>query len=173
MGAGACAGDSGRKREQRPGGDVVDRRSGHGERADGPLEHPPLDEDSRQHGKSGDRHRDTHEQRERQVVDIGREQRIDDEGGEKPEREREGDAHVRDEERLTDALPQDARVELHPDEEEVEGEPDLCGAGQERDDVGGEEVVLDLGCDRSEQGRAEQDSRQDFAHHLRLADSPE
>ena len=173
MGARACAGDSGRKGEQRPGGDIVDGRSGHGQCTDGSLQHPAFDEDPREHREGGDRHRDAHEQCKRQVVDIGREQRIDDEGGQEPEGEREGNAHVRDEERLTDALPQDARVELHPDEEEVEGEPDLCGTGQERDDVGGEEVGLDLGRDRSEQRRAEQDAGQDFAHHLRLAHSAE
>ena len=43
VGARSCAGDSGRKREQRPGGDIVDGRSGHGQRTDGSLQHPAFE----------------------------------------------------------------------------------------------------------------------------------
>ena len=42
------------------------------ERSHRSLQHPPLDQDPRQHREGRDRHRDAHEQRERQIADIRR-----------------------------------------------------------------------------------------------------
>ena len=169
----ARAGDGGREREQAPRRDVVDRGAGHRERADRPLQHALLDEDAREHRERRDRHRDAHEEGERQVVDVRREDAVDRDRGEEAEREREGDARVRDERRLADPVPDQLRVELHPDEEEVERQSDLGGGADQRDDVRREEVVLDLGRDRAEQRRPEQDPGEHLAHHLRLAEPPE
>ena len=166
----AAAGDRGREREQAPRGHVVDRGARHRQRSDRPSQHPPLDQDPREHGEGGDGHRDAHEEREGQVAHVGREQLVDRQRDEEAEPERERDARVRDERRLADPVAQDLRVELHPDEEEVEGEADLGGGGEERHDVRREEVVLRLRPDGAEQRRPEQDPGQHLAHHARLAE---
>ena len=166
----AAARDRGRERQQAPRGHVVDRGARHRERPDRPLQHPPLDQDPREHGEGGDGHRDAHEEREGQVAHVGREQLVDRQRDEEAEPHRERDARVRDERRLADPVAQDLRVELHPDQEEVEGEADLGGPGEERHDVRREEVVLGLGPDGAEQRRPEQDPRQHLAHHARLVE---
>ena len=112
------------------------------ERAHRPLQHPSLDQDPRENREGSDRHRDAHEEGERQVTDVRREQRVDRQRDEEAEPQRECDARVRDEGGLPDPALQHARFELHPDQEEVEHEADLRRAGEKRHDVRREEVAL-------------------------------
>ena len=169
----ARAGDGRCKREQAPGGDVVDRRSRKRQGADGVLQHPALDEDAREHRKRGDRHRDAYEEGEREIAFVRRERLVGRQGDQEAERERNGDARVRDEGRLPDPRAQRTRVELHPHEEEVEGEPDLGDGRDERDDVLREEVALGPGPDLREERRPEEDPAEHLAHHTRLRESAE
>ena len=164
---------SSRERKQCPRGDVVDRSTRHRERADRTFQHPPLDEDPREDRKRGDRHRDAHEQRKREVILVRSEQPVDRRGDEHPERHRERDARVRHERRPRGVLAEQAWVELHADEEEVEGETDLRRAREERHDVRREEIVLGCGPDGSEERRPEQNAGEDLPHHARLADLSE
>ena len=53
-------------RQQAPGGHVVDRRAGQRRDAELGARQPAIGQDAREHGKRGDRHRDAHEQRERE-----------------------------------------------------------------------------------------------------------
>ena len=165
----AGAGDRRGEREETPGCDVVDRGSRHRERADRSFQHAPLDQDAGEHREGGDRHRNAHEEGEREVANVRRQQLVDGDCDQEAERHRERNARVRDERRLSDPLTENARIELHADEEEVEGQPDLGRPREQRDDVRREEVGLGFRPDGSEQRRPEQDPGEHLAHHARLA----
>ncbi len=137
----------------------------------GRCEHPPLGDDPGQHRERGDRHRDAHEQRERDELLVRAEQLVERQGTRHPEHHRNREAGVRHRQRRPQPPAKLAEVDLEPDQEHVEDQPEVGGDSDERDDVAGEDLRLQAWVDRAEHSRPEDDPGQHLPHHPRLAES--
>ena len=142
----------------------------------GPV-HTAVGEDPGQHRERGDRHRRADEQRERQVVDL---LAADDVVGvverkpqHEPKPEGQRDRGERDHRGGALLAPDQVHVELEPDDEHEDDQPELGHDRQERPDLEGEEVLVEIAGERTQQGRAEQDAGDDLPDDRRLTHPPE
>ena len=131
-----------------------------------------LAEDPGEHRKSGDRHGCAHEQREAREA-AASEQRVEDSA-----RATRGRTAATIDTWLIRTAGAGNRaslvVELQADEEHEEDQPELGHDPAGRSiDLRREEVLGDLGRDRADQARAEEDPGDDLAHHPRLAEPSE
>lgn len=120
------AGEGDGKREEDPGGNVVESGCGHGSLSERSGEELEFSEDAGEHGESGDGEGDTHEDKERGVAGLvgagyatAKDERDADAAS-----EGEGDAGSSDGEGSAAAAEDGAEIELEADEEEEEEEAD-------------------------------------------------
>ena len=164
------------QRQQRPSDDVVQGGTGEGQHTHlGPL-HASLGEDPGEHRQRGDRQRDADEQHERQRRDRlpvdHVVQWIQQQGDRRPEREGQHERAGGDGAGGAFPATDQGRVEFQPDDEHEQDQPDLGDHHQERADVSGEQQLIEVAGQRTEQRGPERDPGEDLADDRGLADLP-
>src|ERR1700722_1280927 len=161
------------KRQQTPRRHIVRRRACQRQHSRRTLLHPAIGQDPRQHRKRRNRHRNASKQRKRSEPNAAvRVTRIQPQRQRASQQKRHNNARMRNQNRSLRPPPQQLDVELHPNQEHVQHDADLRNHRQIRHNIARDQPRRSLRRKPSEKRRPQQNSRNNFAHYLRLPQPP-
>ena len=133
-----------------------------------------IGQDSGQHRKRGDRHRDPQEDAEVQRNDVrGRQMRIKRYRDQDSQHKGGDDAGLGDRDRPTALPAEQGRVDFEPHQEHVQDHAQARDRAQKGYHRRGKQIGERARCDPAEQRRTQRDSGDDLAHDQRLAQAAE
>ena len=154
-----------------PSRDIADGRGADRERRRPRVRETELHEDAAEDGDRRDRHGDREEEREAEQWHGLRQSRMEPRRGEIAHREGDRESDRADEDdRSAMAGQMPLELELQPDLEHQEDQSDLGQTGEDRAGRGGKELVHEAREKGAEQARSQQETGQDLAGHVGLAE---